>query len=385
MKHKTEAWVLRPGTSDKPEPAELKLEEIEFDEISSEEVLARPLYGCWEGNMGHALERKPVDICKLRGEDWVVFGNAGVVEIIDIGSDVTTVKPGDKAIVFCNGVWDRYGYPKKIFGFDAKGTIGVMARKTKMHQKQVIPIPDNNPYDLARWAAFSLRYVTAWSNFALAYGTLRLQLSENELPVPVVWGWGGGVSLGELHLAHLRGCRTFQVSSRPDRQEAAERLGIKPINRNEFPNLSYDEKRYRTDKEYKEEYQQSENRFLEIVDELTQSRGVNIFLDYVGSPVLRATLKAMARQGVLATAGWKDGMSSWFIRAIECIDRHQHIHTHYARYTEGVQAVRFAMANEWLPHVDPYVYEYDEVPKLAADYNAGKFTYFPCFKINDES
>lgn len=384
MQHEVEAWVLYAGEKGNPQPTELKHESITFDAISSEEVLVRPLYGCWEGNMGHALERKPVDICHLRGEDKVVIGNAGVVEVLDIGSEVTTVRPGDKAILFCNGQWDHYGYPMKIFGFDTPGTIGMLAKKTKLHQKQVIPIPAENKFDLVRWAAFSLRYVTAWSNFRLAYGMLRLQMSEKELPVPVVWGWGGGVSLAELHLARLRGCRTFQVSSRKDRQDTAERLGITPIDRNEFANLNFDEDRYKADKDYKKQYLESERRFLDIVDSLTQGRGVNIFLDYVGSPVLRATLKAMARQGIIATAGWKDGMSSWFIRAIECIDRHQHIHTHYARYSEGVQAVQFALANEWLPIVDSHVYSYDEVPQLAQDYGSGKFTYFPCFKVNEE-
>lgn len=382
MSQKTEAWVLHAGTSDTPERAELQLETFEFDDISSEEVLVRPLYGCWEGNMGHALDRKPVDIAKLRGEDRVVFGNAGVVEIIDVGSEVTTVRPGDIAILFCAGEWDRFGYPKKIFGYDARGTIGMLAKKTKLHQKQVIRIPNPDRYDLARWAAFSLRYVTAWSNWRLAYGTLRLQLTEAELPDPVVWGWGGGVSLAQLHLAHLQGCRAFQVSSSGARQELATELGITPIDRNEFPNLVWDEDKYRTDAEYKARYKESENRFLEIVQDLTNGQGVNIFLDYVGSPVIRATLKAMARQGILATAGWKEGMHLWFVRAIECIDRHQHIHTHYARYSEGVQAVNFAHANEWLPKVDPYIYSYDEVPKLAADYDAGNFVYFPIYRVN---
>ena len=386
MAHKAEAWVLHAGTSDAPERAELVREEISFDDINSEEVLVKPLFGCWEGNMGHALDRLPVDICKLRGEPWVVFGNAGVVEILDVGPDVETVRPGQRAILFCNGIWDRYGYPKKIFGYDAPGTIGLLARKTKLHQKQVIPIPNGEnatDAELAQWAAFSLRYVTAWSNWRLAIGTLRLQLNEDELPAPVVWGWGGGVSLGQLHLAHLQGCRTFQVSSRADRQKAAEDLGITAIDRREFPDLNWDDKRYKSDPDYKSRYKASESRFLRIVEDLTMGQGVNIFIDYVGSPVIRATLKAMARQSVLTTAGWKEGMNLWFVRAIECIDRHQHIHTHYARYSEGVQAVRFAHANNWLPTVDNRIYGYDEIPELAADYDRGDFTYFPVFRIND--
>lgn len=382
MTQQTEAWVLHAGQSEKPERAELVREPFEFDDITEEEVLVAPLFGCWEGNMGHALDRLPVDICKQRREPRIVFGNAGVVEILEVGANVTTVKRGDKAILFCNGVWDKYGYPKKIFGFDAPNTIGMLAKKTKLHQLQVIPIPESNTFDLERWAAFSLRYVTAWSNWRLAYGTLRLQLRPEELPAPVVWGWGGGVSLAELHLARLEGCRAFQVSSSGPRQEMAEELGITPIDRREFPDLVWDEAKYKTDADYKASYQASEKRFMEIVTELTDGEGVNIFLDYVGSPVIRATLKAMARQGILATAGWKEGMNLWFVRAIECIDRHQHVHTHYARYSEGVDAVKFAVENEWLPRVDQPIYSYDEVPKLARDYDENRFVYFPIYRVN---
>lgn len=379
--HKTDAWVLHKGTSDKPEPTELVREEFSFEDITADEVLVKPLFGCWEGNMGHALNRLPVDIAKQRGEDRVVFGNAGVVEILDIGADVTTVKKGDKAILFCIGEWDRFGYPKKIFGYDAKGTIGMLARKTKLHQRQVIPIPDCDDAMLARWAAFSLRYITAWSNWRLAYGMLRLQLNAEELPTPTVWGWGGGVSLAQLHLAVLHGCRAFQVSSRDDRMAMAEGLGITAIDRNQFPDLNWDDKRYKSDAEYKARYKSSEETFLRVVEDLTHGQGANIFIDYVGSPVIRATLKALARQGVLTTAGWKEGMQMWFLRAIECIDRHQHVHTHYARYEEGQEAVAFALENDWLPTVDERIYSYEEIPELANDYEAGNFTYFPVFSV----
>ncbi len=382
MPHKTDAWVLHAGESDTPTRTELVREDFEFADITDDEVLVAPLFGCWEGNMGHSLERLPVDICRQRGEPRVVIGNAGVVEILEIGANVTTVKPGDRAILFCNGIWDEYGYPKKIFGYDAPGTIGMMAKRTKLHQMQVIPLPADQPYALERWAAFSLRYVTAWSNWRLAYGTLRLQLGEDELPSPVVWGWGGGVSLAELHLARLQGCRAFQVSSSGPRMKMAEDLGITAINRREFPGLDWDSARYKADAEYRESYKASEKRFLEIVHDLTDGRGVNVFLDYVGSPVIRATLKAMARQGILATAGWKEGMNLWFVRAIECIDRHQHIHTHYARYQEGVDAVRFALEHEWLPQVDQPIYDYDDVPKCGHDYDAGRFVYFPIYRVN---
>ncbi|MFT7625907.1 MAG: hypothetical protein ACI9WU_005098, partial [Myxococcota bacterium] len=160
MTVKADAWVLYRGDGSGA-PGELIRETFEFENIKDNEVLCQPLYGCWEGNMGHAVERKPVDICAIRGEEKVVMGNAGVVKILECGKNVTTVEPGQNAIIFCNGIEDEFGYPKKIMGFDAPNTMGVLATKMKATQRQVIAIPEDSEYSLAQWAAFSLRYVTA--------------------------------------------------------------------------------------------------------------------------------------------------------------------------------------------------------------------------------
>ncbi len=381
----TEAWVLRAGkTLRGGEPAELKRESFTFDDITDQEVLVEPLYGCWEGNMSHALERKPVDICLQRKEEKVVIGNAGVVRILKIGRAVTTVNVGDTALLFCNGKWDKFGYPEKILGYDAEGTIGLLSKQTKLHQYQVIAIPEQSQFSPQQWAAFSLRYITAWSNWNLAYKVWRIQMTEEDCPAPHVWGWGGGVSYAELALAKFNGCRVAMLSANDDRLCEFKKMGIHPIDRRQFPGLEFDEEKYRTDPEYKKLYQESEQKFLSIVNERTNGLGVSIFIDYVGSPMIRATIKALARQGVVTTAGWKHGMTITTLRAMECINRHQHVHTHYARYPQGRTAIRFAEDTGWMPHLNGHKeYSFDEIPLLARDYDAGKCSYFPIFKIND--
>ncbi len=384
MSIKTEAWVLHAGEKGAPPvTTELVREEFEFEDFGPEEVLASPLYGCLEGNMGHSVERKPIDICIARGEDKVVIGNAGVMRIEECGSAVTTVKKGDIAILFCNGIWDRYGYPKRIYGYDAPGTIGMLAKKVKLHERQVIAIPEGSKYPAEQWAAFSLRYITAWSNWRLAYGTLRLLLDEKELPNPQVWGWGGGVSMGQLALAKHAGCDATQIASTDDRLAAIEGLSIRPVDRREFSDLYYDKSRFRKDQEYTDKYLAAEKLFLSKVKDISGGEMVNIFIDYVGAPVLRATLKALARQGIITTAGWKEGMIIDLVRATECIARHQHINTHYARYSEGVEAVEFAEKHGWLPPLEDRTYGYDEVPEMMADYKADKVGWFPIYKVAD--
>ncbi len=380
----TEAWVLHAGKDPKhTEPGMLIREKFTFDDITDDEVLVEPLYGCWEGNMTHALERKPVDICHQRKEAKVVIGNAGSVRILKCGRNVTTVKEGDVALLFCNGKWDKFGYPEKILGYDAEGTMGLMAKQAKLHQLQVIPVPRNSKYTPQQWGAFSLRYITAWANWYLAYHTWRIQMTEEDCPAPHVWGWGGGVSQAELALAKFNGCRVAMISAQDEHLCEFQKMGINPIDRKQFLDLDFNDQRYHMDAEYKKKYIEAEKKFLGIVDELTEGLGVSIFLDYIGTPVLRATLKALARQGVIATAGWKHGMTVTTIRAIECIQRHQWVHTHYARYPQGRASVRFAEETGWIPNLQSSrEYSFDEIPQLAQDYSEGKCSYFPIYKVN---
>jgi NADPH:quinone reductase-like Zn-dependent oxidoreductase len=384
MSRKADAWVLYAGESDKPTRAKLVRETIEISSARANEVIVRPLYGCWEGNMGHALNRRPVDICKQRGEQKVVIGNAGVVRVVEIGENVKTVKPGQTAIIFCTGIEDRWGYPEKILAYDAPGTMGCLSTLMKLNERQLISIPDRSVHSLPQWAGFSLRYITAWSNWELAFGVFRLSVSEGECLQPHVWSWGGGVSLAELDLARRFGCRTVMLSGNDHHLTSIPQFGITAVDRRNFGEVSCDEKRYKADPEYRKSYKDVEHAFLEEVKKRTDGELVQIFLDYVGSPVYRLTLKALSREGVIATAGWKEGMEIWHLRAKECIDRHQHVYTHYARYPQGQKAVLYAELNDWMPKVDARIYSFDEIPQLAEDYEAEKTDYFPCFSVNPE-
>lgn len=389
MPHKTKieqttAWLLRKGAGD-AEPGKLELGEITLPALAESDCLVEPIYGCWEGNMGHAMTRNPIDVCEQRNEDFVVLGNAGVVRILDIGDRVTTVKKGDFALLFCIGSRDKWGYPRTIFGYDAVGTIGLLAKRTVCREYQVIPVPDMSRYTLKQWAAFSLRYITAWSNWHQAYGCWRVQMGVEDCPSPYVWGWGGGVTWAELTLAKYSGAKVSMISGNSKRLRAIARAGMNPIDRRAFGDLDYDERRYKTDDEYKKKYLISEEIFLRMVSETTDGLGVSIFLDYVGSPVTRATIRALSRQGLVATAGWKEGMKISLVRAIECINRHTHVHTHYARYPQGRAAVQFAENTGWMPEdtSEMDIYGFDEIPLLRADYDAGRTTsYFPIYEIN---
>jgi NADPH:quinone reductase-like Zn-dependent oxidoreductase len=160
MSYITEGWVLNEDKN-----PSISMEEINFSKLESKEALVKPLYGCFEGNMQHAIERSPINVCKERGEKKVILGNAGVVEVLEIAPDVTNVKVGQKCLFFCNGEPDPYGFPIKIAGYDCVGSMGLLSKLSKTSEGQLIPLPDDDSISLQQWAAFSLRYITAWSNW----------------------------------------------------------------------------------------------------------------------------------------------------------------------------------------------------------------------------
>jgi NADPH:quinone reductase-like Zn-dependent oxidoreductase len=369
------AYVL-----DRGEPGRLTLRPTPLAALQVGEVLAEPLFGCWEGNMTHALQRCPVDICQQRDEPWVVLGNAGVVRVLECGPGVTELCPGQACVVFCAGDLTAIGFPRTIYAYDQPGSVGILAKRTKLLARQLLPLPMRTRHSLRQWAAFSLRYVTAWANWWTAIGCWRAVAGDTP---PRVRSWGGGVSFAELTLARLQGCPATMITSSDRRLAEIAAAGLTSADRRPWARLNHDEEAFRRDPARRDEYRAAESRFLEFVRRATDGDGVSIFLDYVGRPVHRATLKALGCPGVLTTAGWKAGMNVTGVRAVECLHQHVHVHTHYARREDGEAAVRFAEEVAWIPPEPDRVWRWEEVPELARRYAAGEEnSYFPVFSIN---
>lgn len=385
----TQAWVLHRGPDGMdprdPVPGELVLEPYSFPDLTDDEVLVEPLYGCWEGNMGHAIRRDPVDIVRQRGEDKIVLGNSGCVRVLQTGAAVTGLREGDVCGFVCHGVTDPFGYVELVHGYDAPNTIGIMGKRVKVPQRTLVKLPENTRHPLRRWAADG-RYWTAYDNWKVASTCWRAQMDPGALSVPLVFGWGGGVVLGELLLAKNEGFTVAMASGNQKRLDQLAELGIIPVDRRLFPDLDYDAARAKQDREYAQRQKESEQIFLGIIGELSKGYGVSIFLDNIGGPLYRPTLKSLGRQAVISTVGWKEGMRLETMRAIECIRRHTHVHTHAFVRADVEHCIQMQEAGDWLPDVDAEdIYSFDEIPSLAQDYDAGRIdSYFPLYQINEE-
>lgn len=387
-KIKTEAWVLNEGEKNESWESLFKKETISFDDVSGTEILVEPLFGGWEANMTHALQRNPVDLCRKRREPKVVLGNSGVVRVLKTGPEVTRVKEGDLCVFFGfspNHRVNRLGFVDTYFafGYDEPGTIGMLAKQTKLVEHQLFPIPGNKKIPLQQWPIFSVRFSTAWSNWKVASGCFRSQVSKENYPSPYIFGWGGGVALGELLMAKKHGFKTAMIASSDARLEYIKNLGITPVDRRAFPDLYYDAEKYESDRGYRKKYLTSLRIFRNIVSEITDGEGVSIFIENIGLAVYSASLRVLARPGVITTSGWKEGMNLDINRAQECHCRHIHVFTHGFGLSEARECIDYANENNWIPGDNTPVYDWEEIPQLAHDFVNGKIdSYFPTFKVN---
>ncbi|MGE5343970.1 MAG: zinc-binding alcohol dehydrogenase family protein [Candidatus Omnitrophota bacterium] len=384
-KIKTEAWVFNEGEKNENWESLFKKETIFFEDVSENEVLIEPLFGGWEANMTHALDRSPLDVCKKRREPKVVLGNSGVVRVLKTGLNVKRVKQGDLCVFFAISHLNRFGYLDTYFafGYDEPGSIGLLAKKTKVREEQLYPIPENSKVPLHNWAIVSLRYITAWSNWKTSKKCLEAVVSRKEYPAPYVFGWGGGVALGQLLLAKEEGFKVALIASSDERLDYIKNLGIIPVDRRRFADLNYDPEKYQSDNLFRKKYIASLKNFRDIVKDITEDEGVSIFIENIGLPVYPATLRVLGCPGVITTSGWKEGMNLDTVRALECLQRHIHVFTHAGRLSEGEEAMDYAEKNKWLPQENLPIYDWEDIPQLANDYANGRISsYFPTFKIN---
>lgn len=380
-----QAWVLPAGPEDRtggPVRGELGLARVRVDPPGESEVLVESRVGCWEANMEHALSRSPVDVVRQRGEERIVPGTCGVVRVLAAGSAVRGLREGQDCLWIPFGKTDRHGYAETICAYDAPGSPGLLAERLVVPATHLVPLPEDGPHPVERWAPFA-RYFTAWDNWRVASRCWRSQVEDAWDEQPLVLGWGGGVVYAELELARREGFRTAMVSGRDARLKDIAASGAIPVDRREFPDLDYHWAKASTEPDAMDRYRASEARFLEVVGELSGGHGVSIFLDNLGGSLHRATLKSLAREGVVSTVGWKTGMRLSNVRATECISRHIHVHTHAWRFQDSARIRDVQQETGWLPALeDGPVTPFERVPELAASYSRDELDgYFPLFSV----
>src|SRR5208282_4919817 len=90
--------------------AVLKMDTLELRPMDRCDVHLKILAVSAEHNVDHAALADTVNIAELRGVK-IYPGNSAVGEVLAVGADGSTFKPGDIVVTHCNGEPDIYGYP----------------------------------------------------------------------------------------------------------------------------------------------------------------------------------------------------------------------------------------------------------------------------------
>jgi NADPH:quinone reductase-like Zn-dependent oxidoreductase len=210
-----------------------------------------------------------------------VMGVDAAGEVAAIGPDVTRWKVGDRVsphfvlacghCANCRDGRENICLNVQILGVDVWGGY---AEQLKVRQTQLIALPDGVSYIDA--AASMVPFATAWEALV---ATAKIRVGETVL----INAAAGGVGSHAVQVARLAGARVIASVGAADKIEKVKALGAhEAIN-------------------YREEG------LTEGVMRLTGGRGVDLAFDGVGGDILKASIKALADGGRLASIGAHGG------------------------------------------------------------------------------
>lgn len=184
-----------------------------------------------------------------------VLGLEVAGEIVALGPDAGEAwRVGDRVCALANG--------------------GGYAEYCRAPAVQCLPWPAR--YDAIRAAAVPETYFTVWANL---FGLGRLSAGETAL----VHGGTSGIGLTAIQLAREFGARAFATAGTAEKCEACLRYGAEAA-------INY-----------------REQDFLDVVQRLTDKRGVDVVLDMVGAPYTQRNLRALAKDGRLVQIAFLHG------------------------------------------------------------------------------
>ncbi|HEY3933337.1 MAG TPA: zinc-binding dehydrogenase [Gemmatimonadales bacterium] len=210
-----------------------------------------------------------------------VVGTDGAGVVLETGSAVTHVEPGDRVLInpgVACGECDVCAAGDDVFcrqfGVLGEHRPGLAAEEVVVPGRNVLPIRGDWNWPAA--AAFTLSTLTAWRML-----TTRARLTAGE--TVLIWGIGGGVAIAALQIARYLGARVAVTSSSPEKLARARELGAE---------LGLDHAAERdVPRAVKDHF----------------GGGVSVAVDTVGAPTWARSLRALRPGGRLVTCGATGG------------------------------------------------------------------------------
>ena len=342
----------------------LKLDELEVPATGPRDVRLKILAVSLEHNIAHAALADTVDITKLRGGK-IYPGNSALGEVTAVGSEVTKFKAGDIVITHCNGGPDEYGYPLRIWAYDAPDSIGWYGEEAQVEDWQLIHAPLDCGLNLWEIAALPLRAPTAYHLWRRAEGIFRVKATREHCAEMNVLGFGGGVSELFLMMAKHEGHKAYFCSGSAERRAALEKLGIESIDQKAY-------NRFASRDDVKA--------FSKEVKVRTGGVGMHVVCDMLRGPVWPAGVAASARAGVNVSAGWQLSKSITYDSAGASVKQLTLDHTHYETLV-GCEAATQLYGKVFKPTIHTEIYPFEELPRALDEMHANTQVGIPIIQV----
>lgn len=343
------------------------LDEVELRQVGPNDVRMKILAVSAEHNIDHATTADTLNIADQRGGK-IYPGNSATGEVLEVGTNVTKFAPGEIVITHCNGGPDEYGYPTRIWAYDAEDSIGWYAKEAVVGDWQLIHAPLTCGLNLWEIAALPLRAPTAYHLWRRAIGIYRVKVPVERRARVNVLAFGGGVSELFLMLAKSEGHRAFFCSGSPERRAALEKHGIEGIDQVAFNRFaSRDDVRA----------------FSKECRKRTDGELMHVVCDMLRGPVYAAGLACTARQAVNVSAGWQLSQKVEYNSTLMSVKQITIDHTHYET-PEGCAAATELYGSVFKPTLHKEIFGWDDLPRAHQEMHLNTLTGIPIVRVADE-
>ena len=230
-----------------------------------------------------------IDIFLRRGMPGIkvpmpkIIGSDAAGVIREIGLEVSGLRIGQRVTInpgiscgHCEFCAAGFGSQCLTYAMVGENTDGAYAQLLKVPSHIVLPIPDSISFEDA--AAAPLVFMTAWS-MMVNKGNIR---PGEDVLIP---GAGAGVGTAAIQIAKMVGCRVFATASTEEKLQRAKQLGADFLIN------------YKTEE------------FDKKVRDLTNRRGVDVVVDYIGADTWVRSLRSARRGGRVLTCGATTGFA----------------------------------------------------------------------------
>ncbi|MCH8086405.1 MAG: zinc-binding dehydrogenase [Chloroflexi bacterium] len=213
-----------------------------------------------------------------------VSGSDAAGEVVEVGSEVKSVKVGDEVMVHpgiscrtceaCTSGQEFFCRQYRIWGFQTGPLDGADAEYGRLPEVNLIPKPSQISFEEA--ATLPLTLMTVWR---MLVSRARIQAGDYVL----IWGGAGGLGSMAIQVCNLFGARGIAVVGSDKKAKYAKDLGaFETINRNS-------------------------QSVRDEVKRITNRAGVDIVFEHTGEATWKDSIAALKRGGTLVTCGATSG------------------------------------------------------------------------------